>query len=475
MVLTLEASTPKADGGLRNQPDLNRRRMPNETRARMNRCHWYRTIQWTNVVFDVLVPLCGLISAFWVRLQWRTLVFSVVYYLASMLGITAGYHRLWSHTSYRAEWPVQLFLAFTGAAAIQGPIRTWARVHRVHHRYTDSDKDPHSINKGFFFAHMGWLILKGNDEGLENIDISDLDANPIVAWQFRNFATIAIFSAFLFPMLFAGLSWGDYCGGLIYAGALRGFVVQQLTFCVNSIAHYVGEQPFDDRLSPRNNTLLAAFTLGEGYHNFHHEFPADYRHSHEWRLFDTTAWIIRFWKYLEIASDLKQFRANEVEKSRLQQCQKTLEKRQSQIDWGRPLALLPIVEWDEYIEEAKNGRCIMVIAGIVHDVTTFVTKHPGGKRIISTGIGKDATAMFNGGVYCHSNAAHNMLVRMRVGVIRGGGEVENLKRQAQPREDALPADELALRAGRHMTKVVTPISRREGRITTMDSKIDNMK
>lgn len=108
----------------------------------------------------------------------------------------------------------------------------------------------------------------------------------------------------------------------------------------------------------------------------------------------------------------------------MQQLQKKIDQKRSKLDWGVPLDQLPVVDWDNFIAETQSGKALVAIAGVVHDVSIFITEHPGGKTLISSAIGKDATAMFNGGVYTHSNAAHNLLSSMRVGVIRGGGEVE---------------------------------------------------
>lgn len=143
-----------------------------------------------------------------------------------------------------------------------------------------------------------------------------------------------------------------------------------------------------------------------------------------------------------LAYDLKQFRKNEIEKGRVQQLQKKLDQKRSKLDWGVPLDELPIIEWDDFVAQSKKspdgpGRALVTIAGIVHDVTDFIKDHPGGKALISTGIGKDATAIFNGGVYSHTNAAHNLLSTMRVGVIRGGGEVEMWKRIHSEDKDKL--------------------------------------
>ncbi|KUJ14433.1 uncharacterized protein LY89DRAFT_686905 [Mollisia scopiformis] len=386
-------------------------------------------IDWVNVTFVAIIPLVGFIVAFSTPLLWKTAVWAFIYYFLTGLGITAGYHRLWSHTSYSAVLPVQIILAGLGGGAIQGSIRWWSRNHRAHHRYTDTMKDPYSVQKGLLYAHMGWLIFKQNPNEVGRVDISDLNHDPVVNWQHRHYVSVALTMAFLFPCLVAGIGWGDWMGGLIYAGILRLFVVQQATFCVNSLAHWLGDQPFDDRNSPRDHVITALVTLGEGYHNFHHEFPSDYRNAIQWYQYDPTKWSIWLWKQVGLASDLKTFRRNEIEKGRLQQLQKKLDEKRSTIDWGTPLADLPLLDWDEYTTRVAGGEALIAIAGVIHDVKSFIKDHPGGKALIASAIGKDATAIFNGGVYNHTNAAHNLLSTMRVGMLRGGVEVEMWKRR----------------------------------------------
>lgn len=145
------------------------------------------------------------------------------------------------------------------------------------------------------------------------------------------------------------------------------------------------------------------------------------------------------WKQLGLASNLKQFRANEIEKGRVQQLQKKVDQKRALLDWGTPLEQLPVISWDDFVADAQSGKALVAIAGVIHDVTGFIKDHPGGKALISSGIGKDATALFNGGVYNHSNAAHNLLSSMRVGVIRGGGEVEIWRGRKMKRQDIADA------------------------------------
>lgn len=394
------------------------------TEVPMTKRNWYRHVNWLNVILIVGVPLAGLVMTWWSPLYPKTAALAVAYYFVTALGITAGYHRLWAHTSYSAGLPLKLFLAAAGGGAVEGSIRWWARDHRAHHRYTDTDKDPYSVKKGLLYSHFGWMLMKQNPKRIGRTDISDLNNDAVVIWQHKHYLSVVVSMGLVFPTLVAGLCWNDWLGGFVYAGILRIFFVQQATFCVNSVAHWLGHQPFDDRNSPRNHVVTALITLGEGYHNFHHEFPSDYRNAIEWHQYDPTKWSIWIWKQLGLAYDLKQFRSNEIEKGRLQQLQKTLDRKRLKIDWGMPLEQLPVMAWDDYIDQVSNGRLIIVIAGVVHDVTEFIDDHPGGKAMIRSVLGKDATAMFNGGVYNHSNAAHNLLSTMRVGVIRGGMEVE---------------------------------------------------
>ncbi|KAH8804993.1 putative acyl-CoA desaturase [Xylogone sp. PMI_703] len=444
---------------------------PHITDLPITRSNWYKHVNWLNVTLIIFIPLAGVIGSYWTPLRWETAVWTVAYYFMTGLGITAGsqllthspgYHRLWAHSSYSATLPLKIFLAAVGAGAVEGSIRWWSRDHRAHHRYTDTDKDPYSVRKGLLYSHFGWMVMKQNPKRIGRTDISDLNDDAVVVWQHRNYIKCVLFMGLIFPCLVTGFGWGDWLGGFIYAGILRIFFVQQATFCVNSLAHWLGDQPFDDRNSPRDHVITALVTLGEGYHNFHHEFPSDYRNAIQWYQYDPTKWSIWVWKQLGLAYDLKQFKQNEIEKGRLQQLQKKLDQKRQTLDWGIPLEQLPIIDWDTYQAEAKNGRALVSVAGVIHDVTDFIKDHPGGKALITSAIGKDATAMFNGGVYDHSNAAHNLLSTMRVGVLRGGCEVEIWKRAQYENKDVSYVSDSAghkiVRAGNQVTRVRAPVA-----------------
>lgn len=389
--------------------------------------NWYYKINWVNTTILIGMPILSIYGFFTTRIYFNTFIWSVIYYFMTGFGITAGYHRMWSHRSYNGTLFLRILMAALGGGAVEGSILWWSRNHRAHHRYTDTDKDPYSVNKGLFYSHFGWMIIQQDPKKIGYSDISDLKADPVVIWQHKNYFKVMIFMGFLLPMFVAGIGWGDWRGGFFFSGICRLVFVQHATFCVNSLAHWVGNQPFDDRHSPRDHIFTAFATLGEGYHNFHHEFPMDYRNAILWYQYDPTKWLIIIFKILGVAYNLKEFPSNEVQKGLLQQKQKKLDRWRARLDWGTPLDQLPVIEFEEFQRQAKTQPLIL-IAGVVHNVSSFIDSHPGGRSLITSAIGKDATVAFNGGVYNHSNGAHNLLSSMRVAVVRGGMEVEIWKK-----------------------------------------------
>ncbi|VEU21637.1 DEKNAAC102568 [Brettanomyces naardenensis] len=387
--------------------------------------NWYQHINWLNTALVLAVPLVGCIATKWVKPTWQTLALAFVMYVASGASITAGYHRLWSHRSYRGRLPVRLFYALFGASAIEGSIKWWGHSHRLHHRYTDTDRDPYDARKGFWYSHIGWMLLVPNPRFKARADISDLVDDWVVRVQHRHYLAIMLFMAFIFPALVAKYFFNDFWGGFVYAGIFKSFFIQQATFCVNSLAHWIGVQPYDDTRTPRDHVLTAFVTFGEGYHNFHHEFPSDYRNALKWYQYDPTKVIIWITSKIGLAYNLKRFSQNAIDQCVLQQKQKQLDKQRAKLNWGPQLGDLPVWEKAEFFEHAKNQKGLVIISGIVHDCSEFLTEHPGGQALLKTSFGKDATVAFNGGVYAHSNAAHNLLATMRVAVIKGSGAGNN--------------------------------------------------
>lgn len=383
--------------------------------------HLHKELQWISFLVLTVTPALGIYGCFTTPVVWQTAVWTVVYYFFSGLGITAGYHRLWAHRAYSAKPALQYTLMLAGSSAVEGSIHWWSRGHRAHHRYTDTELDPYTAARGFFYSHVGWMLIKPR-RAIGSADVSDLRRNPVVQFQHRWYLPLLFLMGFGVPTLVAGLGWGDWRGGFFYAGVCRLVFVHHATFCVNSLAHWLGEASFDNKHSPRDHIITALVTIGEGYHNFHHQFPADYRNSVAMLGYDPTKWFIYGLSKLGLAYNLQMFPENEIRKGRLQMQLLLAQQEQEKLSYPKEISTLPIVSWDEFVDESKQ-RSLLVVAGIVHDVSGFMDEHPGGRALVRGKVGKDATTAFLGGVYDHSNAAQNLLATMRVGVIDGGYEM----------------------------------------------------
>jgi len=380
--------------------------------------NWWKELNYLSLSILTITPAISLYGSLTTKLRWETTVFAVIYYFVTGWGITAGYHRLWAHRSYNASKPLQYFLALAGAGAVEGSIKWWARGHRAHHRYTDTELDPYNAHRGLLWSHVGWMVVKPRRKpGVA--DVSDLSKNEVVRWQHRWYVWLILLMGFGVPTVIPGLLWGDWRGGYIYAGATRLLFVHHSTFCVNSLAHWLGDAPFDDKHTPRDHAFTAMVTLGEGYHNFHHQFPSDFRNAIKWFQYDPTKWFITVCSWLGLASHLKTFPDNEVKKGQLTMQLQRLRETQEGLIWPQDNNDLPIISWQSFQEQCQK-RPLILIAGYIHDVSTFIDEHPGGRHLLVKNIGKDASTAFFGGVYDHSNAAHNLLSMMRVGILHGG-------------------------------------------------------
>ncbi|EIW75726.1 delta 9-fatty acid desaturase protein [Coniophora puteana RWD-64-598 SS2] len=385
-------------------------------------------VKWFNLGVLVITPALSIYGLLTVPILTTTVVATALYYVFSMIGITAGYHRLWSHRAYNASFPLQVFLMLAGASATQGSCYWWARRHRSHHRHTDTDLDPYNSERGLLWTHIGWIIFD-TDLKPGYADITDLQRDPLVQWQHRWYYYVTMVWGYLVPMLLPGLLWNDWKGGFFFVGALRMTLCHHSTFCINSIAHYLGDTPYDDRNTPRDHLISAVLTMGEGYHNFHHQFPMDYRNAFRWYQYDPTKWFIALCYMAGLASHLRIFPSNVIEKGALTMKLKALKDVQDSLPWPPPASQLPVVTWEEFQEQSKT-RALLLIAGFIHDASLFAESHPGGEALITQSAGKDVTASFFGGVYNHSHAAHNFLAMMRVGILAGG--VENVGEHSIP-------------------------------------------
>lgn len=392
--------------------------------------NWYKEVNWPQATLLCLEPLIALYGLLTTSLVWQTFAFSVVWYILTFCSINAGYHRLLAHRAYEATALLRYILFTFAAGSVQGSAKWWARGHRAHHRYTDTDLDPYSAHKGLLHSHIGWMIFKPRRKP-GTVDVADLDRDKCVQWQHRNYVTLALLMSFVIPTLVCGLGWGDYRGGFFFASVLRLVIIHHSTFCVNSLAHYLGETTFDDKHTPRDHFITALLTFGEGYHNFHHEFPSDYRNGIEWYQYDPIKLLIKLFSMVGLASNLKEFPYNEIQKGRHTMLQKNLDRLSQSIIWPKSASKLPVISFDQYqqLAKRKDGRCLVLIAGFIHDVNKFIESHPGGQSLLKHQVGKDATVAFYGGVHDHNNTAHNVLAMMRVAVCKYGGEVVHAKKR----------------------------------------------
>lgn len=227
--------------------------------------------------------------------------------------VTLGYHRLFSHLTFQASWPIRLFVLIFGAAAFENSVLMWASEHRRHHKHVDHDEDPYCISKGFFYAHIGWLLFKlDNDEPYDNV--ADLQKDKLVCWQDRHVQWIAVIVSFILPTSLGFLwnGWRGALGAFLIAGVARIVVLQHCTFLINSACHTIGRQPYSRKCTARDSLLLALFTMGEGYHNYHHEFQHDYRNGVKPWQFDPTKWLIWMLSKLRLTRNLRRVPADKI-------------------------------------------------------------------------------------------------------------------------------------------------------------------
>jgi stearoyl-CoA desaturase (Delta-9 desaturase) len=205
------------------------------------------------------------------------------------LGITAGYHRLYSHKSYSTNKLVEVFLLFFGTITSQNSVLSWSYDHRVHHAHTDTKKDPYSIKRGFLHAHMLWVFKKRSDRDFSKIP--DLVSNKLVLFQHKNYILIWTLGNSL-TILIPGILFKDFFGAFVFVFLLRTFIMHQVTFFINSLAHTAGSRSHDEKGSAADNYLISFATFGEGYHNYHHTYPSDYRNGVRWYHFDPGKWFV---------------------------------------------------------------------------------------------------------------------------------------------------------------------------------------
>jgi len=250
-----------------------------------------------SVLAGLVVPALGVPALAWILTHNALSVSEIVlmevaaalYYLVGGFGITVGYHRHFTHRSFKAPNWVRYGLAVAAATALQGPIIRWVADHRKHHDFSDEIGDPHSPHghglgkvAGFFHAHMGWLFK--NAKAPAKRYAKDLEKDPFMRWisDQRIYLLIVLVSLFGFPAAIGVAIHGGLDGaldGIVWIGLVRTFFLLQFTFCINSVCHCFGKQTFQTDDESRDVWWLRWLTLGESNHNAHHAFPTSFRHG----------------------------------------------------------------------------------------------------------------------------------------------------------------------------------------------------
>jgi stearoyl-CoA desaturase (delta-9 desaturase) len=373
---------------------------------------------WMNGAFVIVTHIISLISILTYTPTYYTWVMVFLISQLAMLGITVGYHRLWSHQAYEARLPLRFFLSVLGTLGFQGSIKWWVLRHRLHHRFTDTEHDPYSAAKGFWFSHMGWIFKKPYYPRMKLVDASDLNADSIVRFQHKYYVPLALSVGIVFPTFLASL-WGDAIGGLLFGGFFSRVIIWHSTFCINSFAHWAGEQLYSNEVSARGNLFLALLTHGEGYHNFHHEFPKDFRNGYRLFDWDPSKWFIYTLHTLtNQVPKLSRVPENEVRKAMINMEAIKIQEKREKCDWGVNPSSLPVITFEQYQQkQQQEGKEWILVDEYVLDVSSFKDDHPGGAKVLKNFYGKDSTKAFYGSLNDHSKSAVAMTAMIRVAKI----------------------------------------------------------
>ena len=264
--------------------------MPRTLRSDHERINWISSLPFLSFH---LVPLAML----WTGVPAEALVLCAVLYFGRMFFITAGYHRYFSHRSYRLGRPAQFVMALGGSTALQkGPL-WWAAHHRHHHRWSDTEHDIHSPIRGFWWSHVGWILC--DKYGATDEDrIKDLAKYPELRWLNRHDWVAAT------ALGVATFAFGGWAG-LVVGFGLSTVLLWHGTFFVNSLAHVLGRRRYATADTSRNSLLIALLTNGEGWHNNHHHYQASARQAFRWYQWDPSYYALWLLSKVGIVSGLK--------------------------------------------------------------------------------------------------------------------------------------------------------------------------
>lgn len=263
-------------------------------------------LAWYHRLGMPLYHLAALYTVVWVRPGRAGLVLFVVSYCARTFGITAGFHRLFTHRTYVAARPLAFLLGLCGGLAGQGTMSRWVLHHQKHHKYVEREGDPHSPRLGgFWHAHVGWLFRVSTFEDEDEARAMRQRWPFELQWLDRAIPVLLLLSGVVLYAVggWPFLGWGYFVPIVMF---------WHVTFFANSLGHYWGKRSFDTSDDSRNNPILSAFLLGDGWHNNHHAWPKNARLGLRWSQPDPTFWLIKAFAALGLARGLKVKTEDEV-------------------------------------------------------------------------------------------------------------------------------------------------------------------
>lgn len=284
-----------------------------------------KPLSWSSILFIVgyHVLLAALLPVYIIffKASWLLIGLSAGLLYATGLAVTAGYHRLYSHQTFKTNKWVEAVLLFFGSMATQSSAIRWSYDHRLHHAHIDQEDDPYSVARGFWHAHILWMFKKGRP--IEKKVVSDLYRNRLLVLQDKYYEASMIITNVIATLL-VGLATGDFFGAFVISWLFRLFLLHHFTWFINSLAHYWGHKNYSTEHSAVDNYILSLLTFGEGYHNYHHTFAYDYRNGIRWYHFDPTKWLIWTLHKLGLAHGLRRVDEARISKQMIQQHKKVL-------------------------------------------------------------------------------------------------------------------------------------------------------
>ncbi|KIF74816.1 stearoyl-CoA 9-desaturase [Streptomyces sp. 150FB] len=290
-----------------------------------------RSIEQLALLLFIALPFVALVAAVplafvWGGVSWLDLGLMVAMYFVGCHGITIGFHRYFTHGSFKAKRPLRIALAVMGSLAVEGPLVRWVADHRKHHKFSDADGDPHSpwrfgetlpaLMKGLWWAHIGWLF--DEEQTSQQKYAPDLISDPAIRAVSRQFALWTVVSLMLPPVVggLVTMSWWGAFTAFFWGSLVRVALLHHVTWSINSICHAVGKRPFKSRDRSGNVWWLAVLSCGESWHNLHHADPTSARHGVLKGQVDSSARLIRWFEQFGWASDVRWPSATRIESRR---------------------------------------------------------------------------------------------------------------------------------------------------------------